>query len=93
MAAVKIYGVVLQPQAVSDLIEWQRNKPEIVKRISRLIDSIKIDPYSGIGKPKALRFDLEGLWSRRIDKDHRLIYEVIDETVQVLSMKGHYGDK
>ena len=90
---VKKYDVVLQPQAVADLIDWQRNRPEIMKRISRLIDSIKVDPYSGIGKPKALRFDLEGLWSRRIDKDHRVIYEVIDNTIQVLSLKGHYGDK
>lgn len=93
MPAVRKYQVILEPQAISDLQSWQQNKPELVKRISRLLDSVKADPFSGIGKPKALRYDFEGLWSRRIDKDHRIVYEVIGSTVYVLSLKGHYGDK
>ncbi|MEQ8241623.1 MAG: Txe/YoeB family addiction module toxin [Cyclobacteriaceae bacterium] len=52
-------------------------------------------PYLGTGKPEALKYDLEGYWSRRINKKDRLIYKVVDEivTVTIVSAKGHYGQK
>jgi toxin YoeB len=85
--------IILSPQAVSDLKFWKKNKPSVIERISRLLTSMEIDPYKGIGKPKALHYDFEGLWSRRIDKDHRIIYEVINERIEIHSLRGHYGDK
>lgn len=63
-----------------------------VKRIEALIKNLEQDPYSGIGKPEALKYALSGLWSRRIDREHRLIYEVKEEEklITILSFKGHY---
>ncbi|RZJ68967.1 MAG: Txe/YoeB family addiction module toxin [Flavobacterium sp.] len=66
----------------------------MLKKISQLIKAIRQSLYSGIGKPEALKHELTGKWSRRIDKEHRLIYEIIDENtikiISILSLKGHY---
>jgi toxin YoeB len=83
-------------KAIKDLEYWTKtgNKP-ILKKISELLRAIKENPYEGIGKPEALKYSLSGVWSRRINKEHRLIYEIIDEnTIEVLniiSAKGHYN--
>ncbi|MBK8152543.1 MAG: Txe/YoeB family addiction module toxin [Saprospiraceae bacterium] len=58
--------------------------------MAQLIDDIKIHPYSGVGKPEPLKYNLSGAWSRRISKEHRLVYEVVNDTVLILSAKGHY---
>jgi toxin YoeB len=59
-----------------------------------LIEDIQLHPFDGIGKPEELKYDLSGVWSRRIDREHRLVYEIIDEdTIEILnllSLKGHY---
>lgn len=83
-------------KAIKDLEYWTKtgNKP-ILKKISELLRAIKENPYEGIGKPEALKYSLSGVWSRRINKEHRLIYEIIDEnTIEVLniiSAKGHFN--
>lgn len=87
------YQIILSPQAVTDLKFWRKNKPTVIERISYLFESMEIDPYTGIGKPKALHYDFEGLWSRRIDAGHRVIYEVVNQTIEIQSLRGHYGDK
>ena len=88
--AKKPTKVTLSPQAVEDLKYWARNSPAVIVRITKLTDAILADPYAGIGKPKALRYSLEGYWSRRIDAEHRYIYRVIDDTVEVIALRGHY---
>ncbi|MCC5922350.1 MAG: Txe/YoeB family addiction module toxin [Crocinitomicaceae bacterium] len=57
-----------------------------------MIESIKQNPYKGIGKPEPLKFELSGCWSRRINKEHRIVYEVLEDEnkIVVLSLKGHY---
>jgi toxin YoeB len=87
------YQIILSPQAASDLKFWRRNKPSVIERIFNLFTSIEVDPYKGIGKPKALHYDFEGLWSRRIDSEHRVIYEVRNDRIEIQSLRGHYGDK
>jgi toxin YoeB len=62
----------------------------IIKKIAQLIDDIKIHPYSGLGKPETLKHNLSGTWSRRITKEHRLVYELDDDSILILSVKGHY---
>ena len=63
----------------------------ILNKILLLVKSIIEEPYNGIGKPEPLKHNLSGCWSRRIDKEHRLVYEVDDETkITILSLKGHY---
>ena len=61
-----------------------------LRRIRQLIEATLQDPFTGIGKPEPLKYDLSGTWSRRINKEHRLVYEVLDDKIFVLSAKGHY---
>lgn len=65
-----------------------------MKKITVLIEDIVAHPYEGLGKPEALKFNLTGLWSRRIDREHRIIYQVTEENtieiLNILSLKGHY---
>jgi toxin YoeB len=62
----------------------------IVKKIEKLLISIKETPFRGIGKPEPLKHQYSGKWSRRIDSEHRLIYAVENETIYIYSAKGHY---
>jgi len=55
-----------------------------------LLEEISEHPFTGTGKPEALKHDLAGKWSRRINQEHRLIYEVKDNEIIVVSLKGHY---
>ena len=55
-----------------------------------LLEEISEHPFTGTGKPEALKHDLAGKWSRRINQEHRLIHEVKDEEVKIVSLKGHY---
>ena len=58
------------------------------KKINELIKDIMKTPYSGLGKPEALKFDLSGYWSRRIDMEHRLVYKVIDDEILIYAFAG-----
>ena len=91
----KIEIVAFSEKAEKDIEFWKKSGNKIIlKKISQLINAIQESPYTGIGKPEALKYGLSGKWSRRIDKEHRLIYEIIDEnTIEILSIlsaKGHY---
>lgn len=79
--------------AKSDLAFWIKSgNKSIQKKINELINSIGQTPYSGVGKPEALKYGLSGLWSRRINHEHRLVYEIDEEANLILihSLKGHY---
>ena len=78
-------------QAKDDLDFWKKsgNAP-ILKKIRKLIEAILQSPYEGIGKPEGLKYGLTGCWSRRINKEHRIMYEVFDDRIIVHSLKGHY---
>jgi toxin YoeB len=78
-------------QASEDLAFWKKsNNAAVLKKIRTLIESISKTPYEGIGKPEPLKYGLSGCWSRRINQEHRIVYEVYTDKVMVLSMKGHY---
>ena len=62
----------------------------MLKRINQLIKDIKRNPFEGIGKPEPLKENLTGFWSRRIDEEHRIVYVVEEESVIIISCKGHY---
>lgn len=62
----------------------------ILKKIRQLIESIQDNPFEGVGKPELLRHQLSGCWSRRVNREHRLVYEVTDDKIFILSVKGHY---
>jgi toxin YoeB len=81
--------IILLPDAEKDLAFWKSNKA-ILKRITQLIQSIQETPFEGIGKPELLKYNLHGCWSRRINQEHRIIYEVKDNKILVHSLRGHY---
>jgi len=62
----------------------------VLKKVAELIKAIEKDPFEGIGKPEQLKYELTGLWSRRINQEHRLIYEIIEDVILIHSLKGHY---
>ena len=66
-----------------------------IKKIAKILEELTEDPFTGVGKPEALKYELSGLWSREINKKDRLLYRVKEEivTVVVISAMGHYSDK
>ena len=84
--------IVLFDQAKEDIGFWKKSgQKQIMTRITNLLNDIQKHPYSGIGKPEELKYALSGWWSRRINREHRLIYRVVNNEVQVLSMRYHYS--
>lgn len=73
-----------------DYLYWQKNDKKIAKRINTLIKEIKRSPFEGIGKPEPLKFQLQGCWSRRIDQEHRIVYEVADNSILIIACRFHY---
>ncbi len=83
--------VILTPDALADLEHWRNSGNRRVQaKISALIDAICQSPYDGPGKPERLKHELAGKWSRRIDREHRLVYAVEEDVVNIYSLKGHY---
>ncbi len=77
--------------ALGDLNYWKKSgNTGIQRKIEKLILAIKESPYTGIGKPEALKYDLSGKWSRRINPEHRIIYQIIEDKLLIYSLKGHY---
>ncbi len=73
-----------------DYISWQKEDKRILKRINQLIKDIQRTPFHGIGNPEPLKYDLSGFWSRRIGREHRLVYQVFDQEILIYSCKYHY---
>ncbi|MBY0434436.1 MAG: Txe/YoeB family addiction module toxin [Cyclobacteriaceae bacterium] len=82
--------VLFSPEALRQLDEWKATDPRIATRIVLLITVISESPFSGIGKPEPLKHKLQGKWSRRINREHRLVYEVTDAQIKIISCKFHY---
>lgn len=86
--------VVYSEKAQKDREFWKKSgNKAIMNKISALIEDIQLHPFEGIGKPEPLKHQLSGKWSRRINQEHRIIYQLIDENtieiLNILSLKGH----
>jgi toxin YoeB len=77
-------------EAYEEFVEWAEKDYDIFEKINRLIKDISRSPFKGLGKPEPLKHQYKGYWSRRITDEHRLLYKMEDDTIQILSMKGHY---
>lgn len=90
-----MYRLRFSDQAEEDLSRLKKNEPQAFKKALRLLDELVDHPTTGTGHPEPLKEDRAGQWSRRINKKHRLTYEVQEEIVLVLvlSAYGHYEDK
>ena len=78
------------PRAFEDLKWWIQQDRKIALRIMRLVENIQATPYEGLGKPEPLKHELSGLWSRRIDQEHRLVYQVQEDKIRILACRFHY---
>ena len=79
--------------AWEDYLYWQHQDKRVLKQINKLVKDIVRSPFEGLGKPEPLKENLSGLWSRRINKEHRLVYMVKNNTVLIFSCRGHYDDQ
>lgn len=77
--------------AWEDYLYWQAESKKNVKRINQLINDMIRHPFEGIGKPEPLKNNLAGLWNRRIDEEHRIVYLVDDGNIVIFSCRGHYN--
>lgn len=86
--------VKLTKKALEHLGYWNKSgNKSIQKKIQLLIEDITNNPFEGIGKPEALKYNLLGTWSRKINEEHRIVYEIPDEGILLIhSLKGHYTD-
>lgn len=89
--------IIYSSRAIKDLDFWNKSgNKQIQKKIFELIADIIKSPFEGIGKPEALKHELSGKWSRRINNEHRLVYEILPSgelsILSILSLKSHYKD-
>lgn len=82
--------ILWEDRGWNDYLYWQENDRKILKRINNIIKDMCRNPFDGIGKPEALKDNLSGFWSRRINDEHRIVYDVKDNFLRIVSCKGHY---
>lgn len=82
--------VLFHESAFKDYIDWQTRDKQTLKKINDLIKDISRHPFEGLGKPEALRHQLKGYWSRRINHEDRLIYVIEGDNIIIISCKSHY---
>ena len=76
--------------AFEDLAWWIESDRKKALKIIKLIREVQRNPFEGTGQPEVLKHDLSGCWSRRIDQEHRLVYEVLDDKIRILACRFHY---
>ena len=76
--------------AFEDLAWWIQKDRKIALRVIKLIQAIQRDPFRGRGQPEQLKHDLSGCWSRHINREHRIVYQVFDDKIKILSCRYHY---
>jgi toxin YoeB len=82
--------LVFSDEAWDDYLYWQKQDRKMVERINKLIQEVKRDPFSGVGKPEPLKHALAGFWSRRVTDEHRMVYRVEGDSLQIAQLRYHY---
>lgn len=82
--------VAFMTRGWQDYLHWQTNNKQMLKKVNALIKECQRTPKEGAGKPEALKHDYAGWWSRRIDDEHRLIYRVVDDRLEIAQCRHHY---
>ncbi|MDN7183239.1 Txe/YoeB family addiction module toxin [Caballeronia sp. SEWSISQ10-4 2] len=83
-------NIMWTAEAWDDYVYWQGQDKKTLKRINQLVKDTQRTPLEGIGKPEPLKANLTGFWSRRIDETNRLVYEVTDTQINIISCRYHY---
>ena len=84
--------ITFEASAFQEFLDWSEQDKQTHQRIVALIKEIVRQPFSGIGKPKPLKHQLKGYWSRRINKEDRLVYKVTENAIIIISCKYHYAE-
>jgi toxin YoeB len=82
--------IIFSKNAWEDYLSWQSDDRKTLRKINSLIREVQSTPYEGIGKPEPLKHDLAGLWSRRIDREHRLVYRSDGDDILIYGCRFHY---
>jgi len=82
--------IIFSKNAWEDYTSWLTDDKNMLKKINELIHDIQRTPFEGKGKPEPLKYDLAGFWSRRIDREHRLVYRVDEKDILIYSCRYHY---
>ena len=82
--------LVFADEAWEDYLYWQKQDRKMMERINKLIRETQREPFSGVGKPEALKHALSGFWSRRITGEHRMVYRVEGDQLQIAQLRFHY---
>jgi toxin YoeB len=82
--------LVFSEHAWEDYLYWQRTDRKILRRIHALIQATERSPFQGIGKPEPLRHALSGYWSRRVNDEHRMVYQVHGDSLFLAQLRYHY---
>ena len=82
--------LVFEDQGWEDYTSWLKTDRKMLARINKLVEDVRRDPFTGIGKPEPLKYHLPGAWSRRIDDEHRLVYVVTESEIIILAARYHY---
>ena len=83
-------NLTFAPKAWDSYLYWQKTDKAIVKRTNTLIKDIQRNPFEGVGKPEPLKHALSGFWSRRINDEHRIVYNVTDNNILIAQLRYHY---
>jgi toxin YoeB len=83
-------NLIFRPGAWQQFLYWQETDKAMVKKINGLIKECLRHPFEGTGKPEPLKGDLAGYWSRRIDREHRLVYRVTETSLEIAQCRYHY---
>jgi len=82
--------IIFNSLSWEEYLSWQHHDRKILKKINDLVKDIQRHPFEGKGKPEALKYDLSGYWSRRIEREHHLVYKVDNDSILIYSCKFHY---
>ena len=82
--------IAFTPEAWEDYLYWQKYDKKTLNRLNALIKETLRQPFDGKGKPEPLKYELKGFWSRRINQEHRLVYRVTDDAIEIISVRFHY---
>ena len=83
-------NLLFADEAWEDYLYWQKLDKRMVERINKLIQETQREPYTGIGTPEALKHALSGYWSRRITDEHRMVYRIEGNALQIAQLRFHY---
>jgi len=85
-------NITFTPEAFQDFTNWATQDRKIYRKIIALVNDALRQPFTGVGKPEPLKHQLKGYWSRRITDEHRLVYQVTDTDLIIVSCRFHYDD-